>query len=233
MSLLLIVPTRGRPANCKRLIQSFRKTADNADMIFVTDADDDSYEEFDWKGYKVAQLDPRPNLVQKLNMAASNVIDDYDYLMWTGDDHVFTTKHWDTLMLDVMKDMGGHGWVYPENGRRADVPETWMVSSELTRELGYFAMPALRHFYIDNCIAELGRRTSLIRYARDVKIEHRHYSIDNSVKYDETYREAERNFAKADLAVFNQWRNGPEIAAQVSMLRRKFSPDVAWVLSRL
>lgn len=233
MSLIVIVPTRSRAANCRRLIKSFEKTADNADLLFVTDGDDDTYDGFNWHGHGAATISPRASLVQKLNKTAQNVVDSYDTVMWLGDDHVFVTEHWDTLMLKILDGMGGSGWVYPNDGRRADVPESWMVSADVIRELGYMANPMLYHYYIDNAVAELGRRSSLIRYAKGVVIEHKHYSVCKTTRYDSLYKETELACGEHDLKVFNEWRAGNQVAAEVSRLRRAFNPDVAWIKNRI
>jgi hypothetical protein len=232
MSLVVIVPTRKRPHLCERLLDSFVATRDEADIVFVTDGDDDSYDNFDFRKYGHAVLSPRGTLVQKLNQTAAQVADVYDQIMWLGDDHEFVTKHWDTLMVKKLQDMGGSGWLYPNNGRRSDVPESWLVSSDIVRELGYYANPNLNHYYIDNSTAELGKRSQLIRYCPDIVIKHRHYVVDDTAVYDDVYQETERTFGKQDLATFGAWRTSNQVASDVSKLRRAFNPDVAWVKTR-
>jgi hypothetical protein len=232
MSLLVIVPTRSRADKCTRLMESFEKTTDNADLLFASDADDDSYEGMDWRGHGHGVMDPRPTTVEKLNLTANAHVDDYDQIMWTGNDHVFVTPHWDSIMLGTLKDMGGSGWVYPDDKRRSDIPETWLCSSDVIRELGWFANPALSHYYIDNSIADLGRRTGLLRYCPDAVVEHRHYSVDDETEHDALYREAEHKFGQKDLEAYSAWRLSAQAAIEVSRLRRAFNPDVQWVLDR-
>ena len=50
--------------------------------------------------------------------------------------------------------------------------------------------------------------------------------------HDEVYQSTEEKFGAADLAAFQEWRSS-QCANEVSVLRRNFSPDVAWVLSRV
>lgn len=234
MSLLVIVPTRARKAQCERLIKSFEETADSAELIFAVDADDESYEGMDWAGHRVVTMNPRPNLVQKLNnVAVAAVKDGYDHVMWTGDDHEFVTRGWDTRLLDALDGMGGSGWVYPDNGRRRDVPETWLASADVIEALGWYANPNLSHYYIDNSVAELAKRAGLIRYVPDVVIRHRHYSVDPDTPYDGLYQETEAAFGQSDMRTFTAWRASNQLALQVSVLRRAFNPDVQWVLSRI
>ena len=233
MSLLVIVPTRGRRMQCERLLESFEKTTDDAELVFVTDGDDqETYEGMDWRTALHAVLEPREYLSGKLNKTAAAAIDDYDALMFAGDDHVFRTEHWDTIMMSALKDLGGSGWVYPDDKRRNDVPEIWLTSADVVRELGWFAPEHVMHFYCDNSIAELGKRAGLIRYVPEVLIEHLHYSVCKETERDQVYVTTEEMFGTSDLQAFQKWHT-TVMPRQVAVLRRKFSPDVAWILSEI
>jgi hypothetical protein len=208
MSLLTIIPTRGRAKQCERLIESFDKTTDNADLLFVIDPDDDSYDGFDWKGHTFVTMDPRGTMVEKLNFAAGAFLDDYDQMVWYADDNEFITPHWDTLMLKRLNDeLGGTGWVYSYDQRRADIPETWLVSTDIVKILGWFCPEAV--------------------------VAHHHYTVDPTTVHDETYLSAEQTFGPGDFQNFNAWRSSNALAASVSMLRRHFNPDVKWLLTRV
>jgi hypothetical protein len=231
--LLVIVPTRGRRGQCERLLKSFTETSTCADLLFVTDPDDaETYAGMDWGEAAVAELAPRQYLSGKLNKTALAMADVYGVLMFAGDDVVFRTEAWDRIMLATLEDMGGSGWVYPDDKRRSDVPEHWMCSSDVVKALGWFANPALNHFYLDNSIADLGKRSGLIRWCPQAVVEHLHYSVAPDVEHDETYQSTEQLFGESDLKAFHEWRSS-QLANEVSVLRREFSPDVKWVLSRV
>lgn len=233
-SLLVMVPTRGRRALAERCLKSFTETRalDSTEILFISDPDDDSYDGMDWGIATHVVLDPREYVTGKLNKTAAVMADGYDALMHTGDDNVFVTPGWDAVMLGTLDAMGGSGWVYPDNKRRADVPEMWLCSSDIVQALGWFLCPALQMYYVDNVVAETGKRAGLIRFCPEAVIEHRHYSVDPSAAHDATYREAEDKFGAADLAAFQQWR-ATQLPMDVAMLRREFSPDLAWVLSKV
>ncbi len=232
--LLVIVPTRGRKANCGRLLESFRATAsDGTDICFILDPDDEAtYDGVEWGDALHAILAPRGTLADKLNQTATAMASQYSALMWTGDDHVFRSPGWDTAMLAVLAGMGGEGWVYPHTVRRQDVPEIWLASAGITAELGWFFPPFLSQYCGDNVIAELGKRSGLIRYCGEAVVEHLHYSIHPGTERDATYAEAEEAHGPADLAALHQWR-AEQMPYDTARLRRKFSPDIAWVLSRV
>jgi hypothetical protein len=237
--LLVIVPTRGRRANCERLLESFTETASpGTDLLFVTDPDDDAYDGMDWGVAVQAVLEPREYLTGKLNKTALAMADVYDVIAWFGDDCVFrppadeSAPAWDQAMLGVLAEMGGSGWVYADDKRRHDVPEHWMCSSDIIRELGWYANPALGHFYIDNTVAELGKRSGLIRYCPQAVVEHLHYSVAPGTEHDAVYQSTEEMFGAADLQAFHQW-HADVMPYEVARLRRAFSPDVSWVLGRV
>ena len=232
--LLVIVPTRGRRANCERFLESFRETATCADLVFITDQDDHDagiYEDMNWDPGACGILEPREYLAGKLNKTAEAFADTYRVLAWFGDDNVFITPSWDRLMLDALEDLGGSGWVYADDKRRADVPEHWMCSSDVVKALGWFANPQLGHFYIDNSIAELGKRAGIIRWCPEAVIEHKHYSVDSQAVRDELYQSTEEKFGASDYAAFQQWR-ADTLPYEASMLRRQFNRELRWVLER-
>lgn len=234
MSLLTIIPTRGRAKQCERLIESFDKTTDNADLLFVVDPDDDSYDGFDWKGHTFVTMDPRGTMVEKLNFAAGAFLDDYDQMVWYADDNEFITPHWDTLMLKKLNgELGGTGWVYSFDQRRIDIPETWLVSTNIVKLLGWFALPMLNQYYVADSLSLLARRADMIRFCSEVTVAHHHYTVDPTQPHDETYLTAERNFGPVDFQNYNQWRASNALASSVSILRRNFNPDVKWLLSRI
>lgn len=221
-SLLVMVPTRGRREQCEIMLKSFRETTDDADILFVTDDDDqDTYADMDWGSALTAVFSPRGSLTQVLNRTALTQAPGYDVLMYAGDDHVFRTPHWDAVMLKALKNMGGSGMLYPDSGQRPDIPEILMTSSDIVRELGHFAEPSMGHFYHRNAWNELGKRAGVMRYCPQVVIEHVNYD-------DETYESAKRAWGEQDFAAYQNWRAGV-MPMQISALRRAFNPDTAWV----
>lgn len=225
-SLLAFVPTRERRTQCETLLESFSKTADDADILFLIDEDDaDAYADLE---APQAVMSPKPSsLTEVINNAAMTAALAYDALLLIGDDHVFVTPHWDTIMLDILADMGGTGMVHPYDKLHPGIPGVIMISSDIVRELGHFAEPSLGHFYLNSTWAELGKRSALLRPA-PAEVEHRHYSTHPDVERDKTYREAEDTWSNPDAAAYQQWRNGA-LAMQVALLRRRFNPDTKWV----
>ena len=229
--LCVMLPTRKRPEMARRCIDSFRETKalDTTDLFLIIDDDDDSYEGIT-DADKITAT--RGNLITAVNAAASVLAGAYDALFLAADDLVFQTPGWDSLMLGTLEGMGGTGIVFPDDKRRYDVPEHPLISSDWVRELGHFAEPSVAHFYCDNAWAELGKRTGLIRFCPEAVIEHRHWQVCADTEHDQTYREAEEAHGTADLEAFQEWR-ADRMPYEVARLRRRFSRDVSWVLSRV
>lgn len=246
-SLLLMVPSRKRRAQCERFIRSFSETSQNpdTDLLFITDGDDrETYDGMDWGPADEVVIDPRDYVAGKLNKVAVSFAGDYDAMMWLADDNVFETPGWDVILLDELRKLGGSGWVYPNDKRRTDIPEVWLCSADIVRVLGWFANPVLNHYYLADSLAYIARKTGLLRYCPDVVTPHLHYAGDpgrgaldkgkdtrDCDPYDEIYREMEQDMGPRDAAAFGEWV-GTRMPHEVSLLRRNFSPEVRWILGR-
>ena len=134
-SLLVMVPVRNRPEKIPGLIESYEKntTRDDTELMFISDGDDDSYQDTDWGSHVHAVLDPREYVVGKMNKTALAAVDAYDAIMFAQDDNLFVTPGWDDIMLKVLEGMGGTGMLYPDDKRRQDIPEIIMISTDIIR----------------------------------------------------------------------------------------------------
>lgn len=234
--LLVMVPTRWRRENCERFLKSFTETADNADLMFISDADDqDTYEGMDWGSAVHTILDFGPSRfgnVKKMNHVAMAEAENYDAIMYIGDDNLCATPHWDTLLLEQIQDLGGTGMAYGDDKRRNDIPEHVVITTDIIRELGHFAEPSLDFYYIDNVWAELGGRSNLIRYCPDIVFEHRHYQVDPGVEHDQTYVSSENLWGRSDALAYARWRE-TVMPFEVARLRRKFNRDLKWLFAQI
>ena len=81
-------------------------------------------------------------------------------------------------------------------------------------------------------MAELGKRSGLIRWCHQAVIEHLHHSVRPDVEHDAVYREAEAMYGAADLGAYRQWQSD-HMPYEVARLRREHNSDVRWVLSKV
>lgn len=234
--LVVVVPSRGRPDRLKVMLEEAVKLSEADTLIAVALDEDDpelaAYEEtLAVQSQVMVFTGPRIGMVPWTNMVASEFLGQTKAFGSMGDDHVPRTPGWDRLLLEALEGLGGEGFVYPDDKRRADVPEAVVVSSGVVEALGWLALPEVRHYFCDNAWSELGRRSSLIKYCPHVLIEHVHYTISTAPR-DVTYSEAEELYGNRDRLAFNQWRTN-QMPGQVALLRRKFNRDLDWVLGKV
>lgn len=200
---------------------------DSAELLLITDDDDNSYVGLNHKDYPQTTR-PRMTLTGKLNAVATEKAPHYKAIMFVGDDHVFLTKGWDTIMMAELEAMGGTGILYPDDKRRNDVPEIWLTSADIIQALGHFAEPTCKHYYLDNTWADIGRHAGCLKLCADVVVEHRHYSTRNGYQYDELYQQTER-LGSEDAQAYQAWRHekmDTDVAKVQKLLRKKrVSPD--------
>ena len=153
-NLLIVVPTRGRPGNIARLLDSVHATSKLKTHIHIgVDDDDPELENYHRVMDKAAKpgdelsVGPRKGLTEWTNEIAVPAAEEYPYLASFGDDMVPRTPGWDKALIEGIERMGGTGFTYPWDGTREDIPEACVVSSDIVRELGWFCHPDVSHWY--------------------------------------------------------------------------------------
>lgn len=185
--LVMICPTKGRPAAMVRLAEQFMETRRAASMlVFVADEDDPQLPEYQaarsefWSSALEMLSFPsagRAGCVTPLNAAwwelANDGADAFAY-GFMGDDHWPVTPGWDVSLVEALRELGA-GLVYGNDLHHGErLPTAVAMTADIPRALGYLAPPTFRHLYVDNYWLELGRGVGAIRYLPDVVIEHRH-----------------------------------------------------------
>ena len=213
--LVLLVPSRGRPDKITRLVEACERTC-TADTALVFGFDND---------------DPRlqANILAAdgamIHVAARKGLGGTTNDLWSiygtapytgsiGDDMVPVTPGWDARLMEAC---GPCGMAYPRDGRRDDIPEIIVMTSDIPAALGWVCEPTLTHWYVDNVWSDLGRAAGCITYCADVLVEHRHPNVPGGDSPDGTYSDAASRYA-ADLAAYQRWRLG-RMAADIRTVR--------------
>lgn len=201
--LVLLVPSRGRPANVTRLIEACSRTC-RADTVIAFGFDDDDPELVD--NLKAADgcftsVRRRMGLSRWTNTLAALHMD-APALCSLGDDMIPVTDGWDEQLL---KACGPAGMAYPEDNRRNDIPEVIIMTTNIVRALGWCCLPELEHWYVDNVWSDLGRAAGCLSFLPDVIVDHRHPNMPGGDKPDRTYWDASPKMA-ADMAAYQRWR---------------------------
>ena len=204
-ALLMVVPVRGRRKLLERFIESFAATRElDTRLLLVADDGDDCYEGISLPSFATMRRIPRTYVVDKVNQFAVPATRNHLYIGNTGDDNVMETPGWDRYLIEPLEKKG-HGWSYPDDIRRRDIPENVIISAPIIKALGWMQCPLMRHYWVDHVWADLGRATGRLFFVPYVVQPHHHYLAAPGVDHDQTYKDAER-YAQHDADAYETWR---------------------------
>lgn len=232
--LAIIVPTRGRPENIRKVISAwdFTNAWDHADLILAVDSDDPEIDNY-WDViagtrhpetgepllgvHTVTEWMP---MVHKLNHAAIAAAESMSYFAvgFAGDDHLPQTIGWAQRYLTVLREMGT-GMVYGDDGYQGRKLSTeWAVTSDVVLALGRMVPAPVEHLYCDNAMMDLFNGAGALRHLPEVRIEHRH-PVAGKAETDSQYKRVNHRdqYAK-DGNAYQRWRSS-EMAADISAVR--------------
>lgn len=180
-SLLMIVPSRGRPRNLDRLVQAWRTTASgHADLVVALDEDDPDLFAYDAGRVAMVTVGPRQSFVAWTNQLAVRQAANYRFIGSMGDDHRPRTPGWDRMLCEALEELGS-GIVYGDDLAPGEhLPSAVTVTSDLVRGLGYLIPPVLAHHGAARFWLELGDALGRARFLPEVVIEHLHYTTGKS-----------------------------------------------------
>lgn len=191
--MALIVPSRGRPENIKRLYKGLADTKSDVHLYVGVDKDDptlEDYLELEKDTDICLVISPeRKRFGPTLNSISLMLAGMYEYLAWCGDDHLPITEKWDERYRDELAKMNA-GIVYGNDlVQGINIPTQMGFTSNIVKALGYAVPEGFIHLYIDNYFLELGKAIGGVSYLEDVVVQHLHPSAGGAQE-DQTYREA-------------------------------------------
>ena len=212
--LAIIVPTRGRPENIRKVISAwdFTNAWDVADLVIAIDADDPRHQDY----IDIPELDASPlipityptwmPMVPKLNVTATSLAPTYRALGFAGDDHLPRTIGWAARYLQALDELGS-GMVYGDDGYQgAKLSTEWAMTSDIVLALGRMVPADVEHMYSDVALLELLDAAGCVRYLPEVRIEHMH-PIVSKASTDEQYRRVNsREQFRRDLRTYQRWQ---------------------------
>lgn len=192
MEISLLLPTRKRVNNIKRLVDSVFLTADNPnqiEFIFYIDKDDGESKNYLTNIYNSTTIIGDRILMSNMwnkcySVANSNIF------MHCGDDIIFRTKGWDSSILKTFEKyddkiifvhgndciqgnrLGTHGFLH----------RNWV------KTIGYFTPPYFSADYNDTWLTDVSNIINRRIYLPEIFTEHMHFIAGKS-NLDETYRE--------------------------------------------
>ncbi len=230
MKISILVPTRGRVSNIKRLIESVYNTVNNINNIelaFYVDTDDvvtvNFFEEEKSKKQfthlidtKIIIQDRQPTFGETNNVLYRN--SKHEIMMLAADDVVFRTKNWDVLIIeefkkqpDMLQLVFGYDGIQP--------PGTLATHSFISRKsadiLGYATPSDFGYNYADNWMTELYRQINRLVYL-PIYFEHAHWGVGKA-EYDETYRKGSDAPHSNSIAI---WEDKERLAKDIEKLKQ-------------
>ena len=214
--LLIVVPSRGRPAEAARLAAAVTALSETDwHLVFCLDDDDPAAGGYPAPADRVSyETGPRRSLAAWTNQVAVSRAGDYRAVCSLGDDHLPRTPGWDRLLLAATGP--GGGFAYPDDLLQgANLATCCLVSSPIVAALGWMMLPGCAHYYVDNAWMELGRAAGCLAYVPGAVVEHVHWI--RGAPRDATYDQAEPRMT-ADRIAFATWKAG-QLAADAATVR--------------
>lgn len=168
--IAILCPTRRRPEQLKRMVDSVHRTSDAKVYISATEGDSLS----DMCAGLIVSPDGLPT-VHRWNELAKLAMEDEDnkLFMLGSDDTVFTTPLWDQALLDHYNALENKIHVYHlQDSRDKDGTPHPIVTREYIEAMGYFMSPIFNHWFIDSWSVAIGRAVNCFTHIRDYLLEH-------------------------------------------------------------
>lgn len=191
-TIAIIIPSRSRPHNIKRLHEQWYQVTNpkvQIDVYIVLDIDDNTqYERLSGFIYSFVDTDGVRGVVVPLNKIAIEIAPKYDYIGFMGDDHLPVTQDWNVKMMDVLLKNGDYAMVYGNDlFQKGSLCTQIIMDSKYIIKLGYFTHPSFNHLFFNTLWLHIGRKKNNIHYLDDVIIEHLHF-VNNKAEKDELYK---------------------------------------------
>ncbi len=184
----LLCPTRGRPEQFQRMVESAAKTALGKINVFVciqTDEDVKRYSFLEmnksnniyWSEniivYPFLMLDcPTVALWNELAECTCNrriMLDkDVRLFMLAADDMIFATPGWDKALIDHYNALGNkiHVYAFQDSRDHEGTPHP-IVTREYMDAMGYFVPPIFLHWFIDSWTIAIARANNCFTHLKD------------------------------------------------------------------
>lgn len=224
VNISLLLPTRGRPALLRRLLDSVADTTANLrelEIVLYVDEDDVPSHEVSHPSLSLKRLIRSPGQTMGSMNQACYEESRGRYVMLLNDDVVFRTKHWDRSVYQAFAQFPDDiALVYGNDLHRKKSLATLPILSRTVCEiLGGVCPKGYLNVYIDLHLFDLFKKLARLRCSRmvyldDVVFEHMHHEAGKSVM-DTTYVKKDE---RADDFLFISLED--ERWNQAEMLRR-------------
>lgn len=187
--IALLCPSRGRPQQFKRMVESALKTASRELQIYLCVSPQDHYNYKEvckdyWHLLKVMIAPAAMPTAHKWNLMAQEM--EADLYMIAADDMIFTTPCWDEVLHSHYDRLDNKIHVYALRDSRDELGTPHpIISREYRDKMGFLIPPIFTHWTIDTWTVEIAKANDCFTHFKDYLLVHQKPS-DNGV-FDETH----------------------------------------------
>ena len=198
IKISILCPSRGRPKNLERLIESASENSNNPEQIeflFYIDDDDKTFMDFNAEKYTKSNLKIITGKRLWISVAQNFLYSQSSgqIVMTANDDFAFRTKGWDTLVQEAfIKSQDNLILVYGSDaGHYGDKMAIYgFFHRDWIDTVGYCTFPGRGSPY-DLWSFEVAKKINRLEYLPQLVIEHIHYRQGlKKAEFDSTYSEA-------------------------------------------
>jgi hypothetical protein len=173
--IAILCPTRARPEQCKRMIESAYATAKadlNIWLSYGADTDLPS-----GPAYTCVRMPENYPTSQKWNdLSWETMLNPHNKLfMLAADDMVFTTPSWDKAIIDhynaLPEGRKAHVYALQDSRDQAGTPHI-IATREYIEALGFFVPPIFLHWYVDSWTVEIAKSSGCFTHFKDYGLTH-------------------------------------------------------------
>lgn len=212
-----VMPTYRRPKQCADVINCIKAVGCSTPGIVVVNGMDDymEYQKIQLpKDWEMIFLPQNIGCCGVMNWAFNKYPNEPFYGLLCDDEYIYSTG-WDKTLIEAAGTKyvahANDGW---QSGRRQHLFVTF--GGDYLRQLGWWALPGLWHWYHDNIHENLAIGLPVDRFCQNVIGEHKHYLAGKAEK-DYTYESGESRNG-VDQLVFQRW-----MVTDYPLLKRKLA----------
>ena len=220
MSVVVVMPSRGRPPRAAAAVQAIHDTAVLVDtsVIVAVDADDPALAQYRaltvlsngrWHPFTTLVVLPPEqtgSLVKATNTVSMRVAEEDPKAIIgnLGDDHLCRTYGWDRLVAAAL---ATPGIAYGDDRLQGEeLPTAPFISARIVLALGYYFIRDVEHMFVDNAVRDVGVQTGTLRYLPNMVIEHMH-PFAYKAEWDAHYRRVNAEEpVRNDRLHYESWR---------------------------
>jgi hypothetical protein len=208
---MIILPTRGRPESIKRFMEAYVKTEATAQVLLVTDHDDNSYDALELHANFKRKIMPEHNGIGDCFNAVFAEYPDLEYYGVMADDVVPSSPKWDQKLKEACLPFniswGNDGL------QGANLPTHPHIAGDVVRSLGWIACPGVMHWFVDNMWKDIAGVLGG-KYLPDVLTPHYHV-LSGQAELDDTYMNQPSR--EKDMIYYMRYKNSvwPDISEKL------------------